>query len=184
MPRISPVSIDAAPQASKPMLEAINKKLGKVPNLLGSLAVSPASLATYVNLNEALAKGELGDKYREQLAVAIANASGCGYCLSAHTAIGKMVGVDGEELTKNRTGSASDPKVQAGIDFALAIIEKRGWVEDADVSAARGAGLTDAQLLEILSITVTNLFTNYANHILQTENDFPKVELVETAGAK
>jgi uncharacterized peroxidase-related enzyme len=184
MPRISTVSKDQAPDASKPMLDAIHGKLGKVPNLLATLAQSPAALATYVNLNEALGKGSLSPAYRESLAVAIANVSGCGYCASAHTAIGKMHGVSGDELAKNLNGKASDPKVQAGIDFALAIVEKRGWAEDTDLKAARDAGLSDAELLEILSITITNLFTNYANHIIETENDFPKVELAQTAGAR
>lgn len=176
MPRIHPVAKDSAPAASQPMLEGIQKKLGKVPNLLGTLAVSPAGLATYMKLGEALGQGTLGDKVREQLAVAIAQESGCEYCASAHTAIGKMVGVPADELTKNLTGKASDPKVQGAIDFSLAIVESRGWVSDAQFSAAKKAGLSDAELIEVLAITVTNLFTNYANHLLQTVNDFPKVE--------
>lgn len=184
MPRISPVSIETAPESTKPLLEGINKKLGKVPNLLGTLAVSPAALNTYLNLGDALGKGTLGAKFHEQLAVAIANESKCGYCASAHTVIGKMHGVDGDELSKNLRGDATDPKVQAAINLAFAIIEKRGWVDDADVSAARSGGLNDEELLEVLAVTMTNLFTNYANHMLQTENDFPKVELVEKAGAR
>lgn len=183
MPRITPVTIETAPESTKGQLEAINGKLGKVPNLLGTLGRSPAALSTYLNLGDALGKGTLGAKVHEQLAVAIANESRCGYCASAHTVIGKMNGVDGDELAKNLRGEASDPKVQAAINFALAIVEKRGWVEDSDVSAARDGGLNDAELLEVLSVTITNLFTNYANHIIGTENDFPKVELVEAAGA-
>lgn len=184
MPRIAPVSIESAPESTKPLLEGINKKLGKVPNLLGTLGVSPAALNTYLNLGDALSKGSLGAPFHEQLAVAIANHSKCGYCASAHTVIGKMNGVDGDELAKNLHGEASDPKVQAAINLAYAIIDSRGFVSDSDVSAARDGGLSDEELLEVLSVTITNLFTNYANHMLQTENDFPKVELVETAGAK
>ena len=45
MPRITPITKDKAPQASQPMLEGIEKKLGRVPNLLGTLAVAPAGLA-------------------------------------------------------------------------------------------------------------------------------------------
>lgn len=109
--------------------------------------------------------------------MAIAKESGCEYCASAHTAIGKMHGVDGAELARNLEGKASDPKVQAAIDFALAIVAERGWVNDAQYAAAKNAGLSDAELIEILAITVTNLFTNYANHLFQTVNDFPKVEV-------
>jgi uncharacterized peroxidase-related enzyme len=177
MPRIQPVSKDQAPEASKPMLEGIEKKLGKVPNLLGTLGVAPAGLATYLKLGEALEKASLSAKVREQIAVAIAKESGCEYCASAHTAIGKMVGVSADELAKNLDGKASDPKVQGAIDLALAIVSERGWVTDAQFKAAREAGLSDAEIIEVLAITATNLFTNYANHMLQTVNDFPKVEV-------
>lgn len=184
MARIKTVTKDQAPAASQPMLDGIQKKLGRVPNLLATLAQSPAALATYLNLNDAIAKGSLGAGVREQLAVAIANESGCEYCASAHTAIGKMSGVPADELARNLRGQATDPKVQAGIDLARAIVEKRGFVEDADLAAARKGGLSDAEVLEVLAVTVTNLFTNYANHLIQTENDFPKVELAQTAGAR
>lgn len=181
MPRIQPVSKNQAPEASRPMLEGVHKKLGRVPNLLGTLAHSPAALATYLNLGDALSKGSLGDKTREQVAVAVAKESGCEYCASAHTAIGRMVGVPADELARNLEGRSSDPKAQGAIDLALAIVEKRGLVDDADVEAARKAGLTDAELLEVLSATVANLFTNYANHLIQTVNDFPKVDIGATA---
>jgi uncharacterized peroxidase-related enzyme len=177
MPRIQPISKDQAPDASKPMLEGVEKKLGKVPNLLGTLAVAPAGLATYMKLGEALSHSSLNDQVREQIAVAIAKESGCEYCASAHTTIGKMVGVPADELAKNLDGQASDPKVQGAIDFSLAIVRERGWVTDAQFKAAKDAGLSDAEIVEVLAITSTNLFTNYANHLLQTVNDFPKVEI-------
>lgn len=177
MPRIQPVSKDQAPDASKPMLEGVEKKIGRVPNLLGTLAVAPAGLATYLKLGEALSQASLDQKVREQIAVAIAKESGCDYCASAHTAIGKMAGVTEAELAKNLEGQASDPKVQAAIDFALAIVRERGWVTDAQFKAAKDAGLSDQEIVEVLAITSTNLFTNYANHLLQTVNDFPKVEI-------
>jgi|TARA_R110000782_G_scaffold57258_29_gene119853 uncharacterized peroxidase-related enzyme len=183
MPRIAPISKDKAPDASKPMLEGVEKKLGKVPNLLGTLAVAPAGLATYMKLGEALSHASLNDKVREQIAVAIAQESGCGYCASAHTAIGKMVGVSADELAKNLDGKASDPKVQAAIDLSLAIVRERGWVTDEQFKDAKDAGLSDAEVIEVLSITMTNLFTNYANHMFQTANDFPKVELKKAAAA-
>ena len=53
------------------------------------------------------------------------------------------------------------------------MVEKRGRISEADVQAARDAGLTDAQLLEALAITVLNNFTNAVNALVQTELDFP-----------
>lgn len=177
MPRIEPVTVDRAPEASRPMLEAVQKKLGRIPNLLGTLATSPAGLATYLKLGEALDLASIKPAMREQIAVAIARESGCEYCASAHTTIGKMLGVKPDELARNLEGKAGDPKTQAAIDLALAIVSERGWIGDERFNAARQAGLSDAEIIEVLAITVTNLFTNYANHLFQTVNDFPKVEL-------
>jgi len=176
MPRIEPLTIENAPEASKPVLEDIQKNLGKVPNLLGTLAHSPAALHTYVNLKDALSKGALGDKVGESLALAIARKAECGYCTSAHFAIGGMVGVDEAERRLNLEGKSGDPKTQSLIDFALAIVEKRGWVDDADIQRVRDAGFGDDAVLEVLSIVILNTFTNYANHIASTAVDFPSVE--------
>ena len=63
MTRISlPASIDAAPEASQPLLEGVNKMLGSVPNLFRLTANSPAALEGYLGLNGALAKGALMER--------------------------------------------------------------------------------------------------------------------------
>lgn len=179
MPRIQPTTIENAPASTKATLEAIKGKLGMVPNLLGTLGKSPAAINTYVKLQEAIATGSLGQKRVESLALAIANFSGCGYCVSAHNAIGKMAGLSDDERELNRKGQSSDPKTQAAIDLARSIIETRGWSNDESFDAATSAGLNESEILEVLSITMLNLFTNYANHFAQTVNDFPPVELHE-----
>lgn len=179
MPRIAPVSIENAPPASKPMMTEIHKQLGGIPNLVGTLANSPAALATWVFTNQALSAGSLERSTREQVSIAVAGMSGCDYCASAHTTIAGLSGVDTEETARNLCGESNDPFLQACIEFALAIVEKRGRLDETDVTAAREAGMTDENMLEILAITTTNLFTNYANHFIQTTNDFPKVEILD-----
>jgi uncharacterized peroxidase-related enzyme len=179
MPRIAPTTIDQAPEGSRPVLESIHAGLGKVPNLLATLGQSPAAIHSYVNQKDALKQGSLGDQVGESLAIAIASFSKCGYCASAHQVIGKMVGVSDEERALNQKGQSSDPKVQAAINLAKSIVETRGWSNDDAFSAAKDAGLSDSEILEVLAITTFNLFTNYANHFLETENDFPVVELDE-----
>lgn len=181
MPRINTLTIETAPAASKPLLEGVNKKMGKVPNLFATLAHSPAALQTYFNLKDALAKGSLGDKIGESIALAIATKASCDYCANAHYTIGGMVGLGEDERAKNLQGKSGDPKTQAAIDLALAIIEKRGFVDDSDLSSFKSAGFTDSDVLEILSIVTLNTFTNYANHIAQTVGDFPKIPESATA---
>ena len=183
MPRISPVTLETAPESTKPILEQFNASLGRLPNFFGTLGHSAAATNAFVGLKEAIAKGSLGDSLGESLAMAIATESSCGYCQAAHNAIGKMVGVSDEERQKNLAGQSDDPRTQAAITFAQSVVEKRGWADDADVQAVRDAGFSDSDILEIVTIVSLNLFTNYVNHLSGTEIDFPKVEVGESANA-
>ena len=81
----TPPSIAAAPAASQPLLEAVNKQLGSVPNLFRLAANSPAALEGYLGMMGALAKGALPAATRERIALAVAEVNGCNYCLAAHT---------------------------------------------------------------------------------------------------
>jgi AhpD family alkylhydroperoxidase len=92
MPRIAtPATVDAAPEASRPLLEAVGKQLGVVPNLFRMVANSHAALEGYVGLIGALAKGTLPGATHERIALAVAEFNECNYCLSAHTYLGKNV---------------------------------------------------------------------------------------------
>ncbi|MEX0877036.1 MAG: carboxymuconolactone decarboxylase family protein [Phycisphaerales bacterium] len=180
MPRIQPTTVEQAPESTRETIKGVKSKMGRVPNLFATLAKSPAALNSYFKQKEALATGKLGDKFGESLALAIANFSGCAYCASAHYAIGEKVGISQEERDLNRKGQSSDPKTQAAIDLAKSIVETRGWSSDEAFESAKKAGLSEEEILEVLAITTFNLFTNYANHFIETENDFPAVELNET----
>ena len=92
-----------------------------------------------------------------------------------------LIGVhSGQEIELNREGRSGDAKVQAAIDFARNIVEGRGFVSD-DVFEAARVHLSEEEVLEVITITSFNLFTNYMNHALETKIDFPVVELVESA---
>ncbi len=169
-------SIADAPAAAQPLLEGAKKQLGSVPNLFRVIANSPAALEGYFGLNGALAKGNLDAKTRERIALAVAEFNGCGYCLAAHTFIGKKVaGLDDAEITANRNGTSNDPKAGAAVRFALSVVRERGHVADAEVAAVRHAGFDDAQIVEIVLHVALNTLTNYVNEVAKTEVDFPAV---------
>ncbi len=179
MARINPVNRDEADVKAQELLGGVEKALGMVPNLMGTLARSPASLAAYLGFGQALSGGTLGGKLREQIAVSVAGANSCGYCASAHTALGKGQGVDEAELARNLNSESEDERTGAALRFARAITLKRGWVSDEDYSAIREAGFGDGEIVEIVATVAVNTFTNYVNHIAQTEIDFPRVEVAE-----
>lgn len=177
MPRIPlPASIDAAPAASRPLLEGVRKMLGSVPNLFRLTANSPAALEGYLGLNGALAKGSLTPQTRERIALAVAEINGCDYCLSAHAYLGKnLAKLDEAEIAANRAGGSSDPKADAAVRFAARLVRERGQVSDADVSAVRMAGYSDAEIVEIVAHVALNTLTNYLNEAFDTPIDFPVV---------
>ena len=96
--------------------------------------------------------------------------------MSAHSAIGKTVGLTTEQVRDARQGTAVDSKSNAILKLTTQLVEQRGLVSDSDLSAARNAGVTDAEITEIVANTALNLFTNYFNHVAETEVDFPKAE--------
>ncbi len=172
----TPASIEAAPAAARPALEAAKKQLGSVPNLFRVIANSPAALDGYLGLNAALAKGKLDAKTRERIALAVAEVNGCGYCLSAHTYLGKnLAKLDDAEITANRSGTSNDPRAAAAVRFAVQVVQARGHVGDAELAAVRDAGLDDAEIIEVVLHVALNTLTNYVNEVAGTEIDFPVV---------
>jgi uncharacterized peroxidase-related enzyme len=177
MTRIAtPSSIATSPAASQPLLEAVNKQLGLVPNMFRVIANSPAALEGYLGLNGALAKGKIDAKTRERIALAVAEANGCDYCLSAHTYLGKnLAKLEDAEIAANREGASSDPKANSAVRFAVQVVRARGHVTDGEVQALKAAGYDDAQVLEIVLHVALNTLTNYVNEVVKTVVDFPVV---------
>ena len=174
--RIETLNPETTTGKSKVLFDAVQKKLGFIPNLIKVFGNSPATLQTYLSLGELTASGNFSNKYREQLALAVAESNSCNYCLSAHTTIGKMNGLTEEETEQSRQGIAGDVKAQTGLQFAKAVTENRGQVSAEAINVVKAAGYDDGAILEIVLNVVSNTLTNYVNHIAQTEIDFPKVE--------
>jgi uncharacterized peroxidase-related enzyme len=169
-------SIEAAPTAAQPLLTAVQKQLGTVPNLFRTVASSPAALEGYLGLSGALGKGALPAPTRERIALAVAEINGCNYCLSAHAYLGRnLAKLSDDEITSNRNGGSLDAKADAAVRFAVAVLQQRGRVGNDAIAAVKAAGYTDAQIVEIVQHVALNVFTNYLNEVAQTEVDFPLV---------
>lgn len=175
-PRLKLIDPDRASGQQKELLDAVRAKLGLVPNLTRALANAPAALKAYLDLSGALAGASLNARQREQLALAVSEVNACGYCLSAHTLIGGKLGLQEGQILDARRGTADDPKTAALLRLAQRIVLERGHVKDADLRAARAAGVTDGELAETVAVVALNLFTNYFNHLAATPVDFPEVQ--------
>ncbi|MGD2111472.1 MAG: peroxidase-related enzyme [Phycisphaerae bacterium] len=179
MPRIRAIeTAEAAPKARK-LLDGVQKKLGMTPNLMRTMANSPAVLEAYLGFSNSLGQSSLSPKLREQIALAVGELNRCQYCLAAHCALGKMAGLGDEEIADSRRGVSPDRKTEAVLRFAGKVVSERGWVSDEDVQSIRAVGVTDAEIAEIVAAVALNIFTNYINHVAGTEVDFPEVEASE-----
>jgi uncharacterized peroxidase-related enzyme len=178
----TPATIADAPEQAQPMLEAVKKQLGVVPNMFRLISTSPQALEGYLALSGALGRGALPAATRERIALAVAEINGCDYCLSAHTYLGKnLAHLDDAEMTANRNGASNDPKADAAVRFAAQVARGRGQIGREDLSAVKAAGYTDAQLIEIVQHVALNTWTNYFNEVFKTDIDFPVVEASKAA---
>lgn len=177
MTRIQPINPSDATGKAKQLLDGVQAKLGITPNLMKTMAVSPAVLDAYLGFSAATATGALKAGFREQIALTVGQANSCEYCLSAHSAIGKMVGLQPDSIHAARQAQAADPKAAAGLEFAQALVIERGLVSDAAIARVRAAGYSDGEIAEIVANVALNIFTNYFNHVAGTEVDFPRVHV-------
>ncbi len=176
MPRLKVIETAEADPKAKALLERVQKKMGMTPNTMRAMANSPAVLEAYLGFRNALGTGVLSPKLREQIALTVSELNGCHYCLSAHTALGRMVGLGDEEIADSRRGVSPDRKTEAVLQFARKVVSERGWVSDDDMATVRTAGTSDAEIAEVVAHVAVNIFSNYFNHVAETEVDFPEVE--------
>ncbi|MGA2098541.1 MAG: carboxymuconolactone decarboxylase family protein [Candidatus Acidiferrum sp.] len=181
MSRLPAIRTEAATGKAKELLEAVQAKLKITPNMTRVMANSPAVLQAYLSFSGALASGALDPKLREEIALEVGEQNACAYCVSAHTAIGKMTGLTDAEIGAARDARSSSPKDSAALEFARQIVAKQGRATEADVEAVKRAGFSDGQIAEIIAHVALNVFTNYFNNTAQVEIDFPEIALRHSA---
>jgi uncharacterized peroxidase-related enzyme len=176
MTRITHLDPQTTTGPAKALFEAAQAKLGVVPNLFRVLANAPAALRGYLDFSNALGDGAFDGRTREQIALAVAESNQCGYCLSAHSFIGRRQGLTDRDIADARNASAPNVRTDAILKLARSIVVPRGDLAVTELERARLAGLTDADIVETVANVALNIFSNYINHIAGTVVDFPEVK--------
>ncbi|MDR6943319.1 carboxymuconolactone decarboxylase family protein [Mucilaginibacter pocheonensis] len=184
MTRLKALNPDQATGKTKELFNAIQSKLGVVPNMMRTMGNSPALLEGYLNFSGALAHGALGAKTGELLALAISENNSCDYCVSAHSYIGeKLVHIGADAIQDARNAKAADTKTEAALKFATILVAKKGLVSDSDVDAVKAAGFTEGEVGEIVGHVALNILTNYFNNTANTDIDFPVAKPLQVVEA-
>ena len=166
--------VDSAPQDAKPLLENSQKSMGMIPNLHAALAESPQALKAYGTLHELFTNSSLNNDELTVVWQTINVENECHYCVPAHTAIAKQMGVsdDISEALRNET-PLPDEKLEALRTFTRQVMAKRGNVGNADLEAFFKAGYGHQQVLDVILGLSQKTLSNYVNHIAETPIDEP-----------
>lgn len=161
-----------APEAARGTLTAAKSAFGFLPNLLGGLAESPATVEAYTTLSGLFDKTDLSPVERQVVLLAVSVANECHYCVAAHSKMAQGAGMDGAVLEALRAGDAlPDERLNALAEFTRTLIAKRGWAEDADIQAFLEAGFSKANVFDVILGASLKTISNYANHIADTPLD-------------
>lgn len=178
--RIKVTTEATAPDATKPILAQLRQAIGMVPNVYAVIGNSPGSLQSVLAWGDAIGKGGLSKREVEQLNLHISDLNGCSYCVSAHSALGARAGLGAEEVAAARSGAGTNARENALLAFARRVIRTGGSRAGTELVTLREAGVTDAEIIDLLALISLNVFRNAVNIVGQTEIDFPKAPRLPT----
>jgi uncharacterized peroxidase-related enzyme len=183
MNRIALVTQPEDPQAQE-AFDGLKRAYGRVPNFYAVLAQSPAALRAMLAFDEAVDTGRLDAKLAERVALLSAQFNRCAYCLSAHSAAARAAGLSPDEIAAARHGVAEDRRTAIALQVAKEMLENAGDVSSESLAAARAEGYDDGDLVELLALLASNIFSNYLSRLAETEIDYRRVDLDETSMAR
>jgi AhpD family alkylhydroperoxidase len=163
---------DSAPAESKPALEATAARLGKVPNLVGTMAAVPQLINSFLQLTQTAETLTLPALEREVVALAAGVEIGCRHCVAVHTGVLKRLGAPQSLIAAIRGGRPlEDARLAALLDFTRQVIVERGAVSDDTQSAFFAAGFTGQHGLEIVFLVSVLSMSMYSSRLAQVPLD-------------
>jgi alkylhydroperoxidase family enzyme len=175
MPRLNSVDPDEATGETKELLDMVQQRTGRIPNMVRLMANSPAALGGYLNLAAALVGSTLPVEVRDAVGVLVAADGGSDYTLAAVSTLARKSGLNDDDIAAARQAQATDRRTQAALRFCEHLLEERGHVSATELDRFMEAGFTDGEVAEIVAIVVLNIYRNYFNLVARPEIDFPAV---------
>ena len=164
--------------ANQEIFDALNAKVGFVPNLYATYAHSETALADYLALQNR--KSTLKGKEKEIVNLVVSQINECQYCLAAHTAIGKMNGFTDAQILEIRTGRATfNEKFDALAQFVADITINRSKPSAEALDRFFEAGYTQANLVDTIVLIGDKIISNFIHGATQVPVDFPAAPALE-----
>ena len=161
-----------APQQARSTLEALEAKIGFIPNVFGLYAQSPVALNGLVALNAAFEASSLTPVEREVVSLATSVFNGCPYCVAGHSTFLMTLGIDPTGLERIRSGGVPpDPRLAALCGLTTGFLEARGSIGLDQMQAFLDAGFHAEQAFDVLLGIACKLMTNFAAKAVQLPLD-------------
>lgn len=176
MHRVKPMEKIEAPERVKTVFKEIEAAFGMIPNLFKTSAHFPPLLeSNWEKVKAVMMGGSLSRKTKETIAVLVSSDNSCDYCVDAHTAALKSIGVDDSELQtimKEMDQSNFSAKEKGLIRFPRKANKEPLAITDAEFADLRSVGATDPEIIEALG--VMEVFTAFNKFLdsLSVETDF------------
>jgi alkylhydroperoxidase family enzyme len=162
---------ETAPEASRPVLDHVEKVFGFVPNLMGTLAGAPAAAKNALIFE--FTTGSLSPQEQQLVLLAASVENKGSYCTLAHSATAKApVHVPAEVINavRNREPVAA-AKLNALISLRRELVRQRGYADPELAQAFIAAGYRKEQVMEILLGMAVKTISDYLDHTSPVEID-------------
>ncbi|CAB3785275.1 carboxymuconolactone decarboxylase family protein [Paraburkholderia fynbosensis] len=161
-------TIESAPESSKPVLRLLQQNFGFIPNIAGAMAGSPVLIDAFLGLFQKVHAGTFNEAQIQTLLLTNAVTNACSWAVAFHTALALNEGLAPADVDALRAGRAPADRRHAALSMLTKTsIEKRGHLDERDVSAFLEAGFRHDQVLEVLAVAAASTITNYVGNIAQ-----------------
>ena len=169
----APLTIATAPEASRPMLEKVQKSLGFIPNLMATFANSPTVLEGYLALGAVFDKSSFTPRERQIILLAASVENNCNYCSAVHSQIAKSLLHTPAEIIAaiHNNAPIPDDKLNALVSLVRELVRERGYVKEKTIQAFLAAGYKKDQVMQLLLGVALKTISNYLDHISPTPLD-------------
>ncbi|HAM33116.1 MAG TPA: peroxidase [Deltaproteobacteria bacterium] len=175
MPRIVPLDPKQAIGETADSFREIASAFGMIPNLFRTSAHHPPLLrANWNKVKAVMMEGRLSRKVKETIALLVSKDNGCEYCVAAHSAALRAIGLSSETVAgimvdPDKSNFAAKEKALIGLARQANLAPRR--IAEGQFQTLRELGATDAEIVEALG--VMELFVGFNKFLdsLQVELD-------------
>lgn len=164
---INETSVEEADGKLAEVYAALNKKRGKISNILKVHSLNPEAMQNHLDLYMTLMFGKSGLSRAEREAIGVVVSAGneCAYCVNHHTEALKRHLPDDETLGMLASADGLEtlePRLSNIVRHAEKLTSAPAAMTESDLGELRAVGLSDQDILDLTLITA---YFNFVNRV-------------------